>query len=262
MNVNNKGREENGPTSAPSRSFFIVIYDSFRLCDIHMAAWVGGGGLWTHFLFIFSSSAILSLDPKERKKWNRSERSNLPWRRDFPAINHKAKSGELESASDWPEWKSDDCINSSLFLTFLALPLVCVCTFGKLFPSLTAVRANEEKWLLARRRRANNGGASQSDDEGHTLLVLIEIDARRIYVGSLAREFMLSLSSVVHHVTIMFNFPSSTAISFRSLIINDSGREPRPECRAEKGRQRKLIKFPFNYHWNKASTKRVDMRLS
>jgi hypothetical protein len=82
----------------------------------------GVGGVGTHFLFIFPSSAILSLDPKsgiEVKKQFASAK------RFFCPLIIKPKSGELESAQrPAKEWKSDDCINSSLFLTFLA-SLVC-----------------------------------------------------------------------------------------------------------------------------------------
>lgn len=63
------------------RSFFTVIYDSLTF-DIHNhlgSCLCSSHG--SHFLFttVFTSSAILSLDPKHHKKVNKLKPNNLPW---------------------------------------------------------------------------------------------------------------------------------------------------------------------------------------
>lgn len=102
-----------GKTSVTSIFIIIYVFLFFLIFDIHNHL---GSCLYssheTHFLFIiiFTSSAMLSLDPKHHKKFNKLKPNNLPWfhkKKRLPLIigNWREESRELwkdeRTAKEW-----------------------------------------------------------------------------------------------------------------------------------------------------------------
>jgi hypothetical protein len=126
----------------PTLSFFIIIYDFLTLHDIHTRS---ESLHETHFLFMaIIHCRVQSFRLTQPRRWKKLAKqfASVPQKK-FLTINHKKLDASiLERMSE--QRKSDDCINSSLFLTLFSSLRFPRVHENETFPSL-AVKTNEEK---------------------------------------------------------------------------------------------------------------------